>query len=192
MPFDVQNPGMPGDTVLAVVLGALLATFGGFIAARLEAWLRRGERERDAGLLLGEVVFTFGMVLKMAIESRAIGDPYGPITLRMLRGAQREADAYERNRERLSDLRDAPLRIKVHTSMITLTMTLEGLLDYTRDIAAAPDTPAGRASAEGLRAQRDGSFDFIASTVTQLDPLLQRLGAIAHVSFAGHEAIARA
>jgi hypothetical protein len=192
MLMDMQNPGMPGDTMLAVVLGALLATMGGFIAARLEAWLRRGERERDAGLLLGEVVFTFGMVLKMAVESRAIGDPYGPITLRMLRGAQREADAYERNRERLSDLRDAPLRIKVHTLMITLTMTLEGLLEATRDIAALPDTAAGRASADGLRIERDTSFDFLSATVSQLDPLLVRLGAIAKVSFAGHEAIVRA
>src|SRR4051812_7341457 len=126
---EIPNFGTPGDTLIAVGLGALLAAMGGFAGARLEAQINRGERQRDAALLLGEIIFTFRMVLKMAVESRTIGDPYGPITMRMLQGARREAAAYERNRERLADLRDAPLRIRIHTGMITLTMTLDGLLE---------------------------------------------------------------
>lgn len=190
--IDIPNFGTPGDTMVAVVLGALLATLGGFLAARLEAWLRRGERERDAALLLGEIVFTFGMIIKMAAESRAIGDPYGSITMLMLYGARREADAYERNRERLADLRDAALRIRAHTLMITLSMSLGGILDASERIDRAPDTAAGRATADRDRASRDGSFDFITQTVSSLDPILARLGTIARISFDGHEALARA
>lgn len=187
----LPNVGEPNDTLIAVVLGALLATLGGFIGARLETMIQRRDRERDAALLLGEIVFTFGMILKMAQESRGIGDPYGPITLRMLYGAQRECEAYDRNRERLADLRDAPLRIKLHTQMITLSMSLQGVLEATDRLAALPaaraDTPAARA----IRANRDSSFDFLGQTAQSLDPLVARLGVIARTSFADHERVVR-
>lgn len=189
---EIPNFGVPGDTMVAVVLGALLATLGGFLAARLEAWLRRREREEDAALLLGEIVFTFCIVLKMAAESRAVGDPYGPITLQMLHGARREADVYARYRERLPDLRDGTLRIDVHKLMLTLTMTLEGLLESHARIAALPNTPAGKAAASAIGPARDSAFDFIVETVPRLDPLLTRLAVLARASFDQHEATARA
>ena len=189
---EIPNFGTPGDTLIAVVLGALLAALGGFAAARLEARISRAERQRDAALLLGEIVFTFSMVLKMAVESRTIGDPYGPITMRMLAGARREADAYERNRERLADLREAPLRIRIHTGMITLTMTLDGLLEANNRLDALPAAAAGKATGASLRASRDQSFDFLAGTVGGLDPTITRLGALAKMSFDRHEAIVRA
>lgn len=189
--MDVPNFGVPDDTLIAVVLGALLATLGGFIAARFEAWLRRRERERDAALLLGEIVFTFVMVLKMTDETRQIGDPYGPVTLQMLAGARREADAYDRHRDRLPDLRDPGLRVGMHKLMITLTMTLDGILANTRTVADFPPTRAGKAAADALRAQRDSAFDFIMESVPSLDPLLKQLSRIAGISFDGHEAVVR-
>ena len=189
MAIDVPNFGVPDDTLIAVVLGALLATLGGFIAARFEAWLRRRERERDAALLLGEILFTFVTVLKMTDETRRIGDPYGPITLQMLAGARREADAYERHRDRLPDLRDPALRLGMPKLMISLTMTLDGML--ANPGAGISSTRAGQAAAAALKAQRDSAFDFIMQSVPQLDPLLKQLGRIAGISFAGHEAVVR-
>lgn len=188
---DMPNFGTPDDTLMAVVIGALLATVGGFLAARFEAWLRRRERERDAALLLGEIVFTFVTVLKMTDETRRIGDPYGPITMQMLAGARREADAYERHRDRLPDLTDPDLRIRVHKLMITLSMTLDGLLETFQGIGGTATTRAGKAAAKALKAQRDGAFDFIMESVPALDPLLKRLSKIARISFDGHEAVVR-
>lgn len=192
MTREIPNFGVPDDTLVAVVLGALLATLGGFLAARFEAWLRRRERERDAALLLGEIVFTFVTVLKMTDETRRIGDPYGPITMQMLAGARREADAYERHRDRLPDLTDPDLRLGMHRLMITLTMTLDGLLADGQVVAAQPVTRAGRAAAQALQARRDSAFDFIMESVPALDPLLKRLSRLARVSFDGHEAVVRA
>lgn len=189
MTREIPNFGVPDDTLVAVVLGALLATLGGFIAARFEAWLRRRERERDAALLLGEIVFTFVTVLKMTDETRRIGDPYGPITMQMLAGARREADAYERHRDRLPDLADPRLRLGMHKLMITLTMTLDGMLANAG--AEFPATKAGRSAAAALKAQRDSAFDFIMQSIPQLDPLLKQLSRIARISFDGHEAAAR-
>lgn len=191
MATEIPNFGAPDDTLVAVVLGALLATLGGFIAARFEAWLRRRERERDAALLLGEIVFTFVMILKLAAEARAIGDPYGSITMRMLMGARREGDAYERNRERLPDLGDAALRIGTHKLMITLTMSLDGVLEGTRRLEELPTTKAGRETAERIIEARDQGFDFIIETLPSLDPLLTHLSKLARISFDDHEAVVR-
>ncbi len=190
MAIEVPNFGVPDDTLIAVALGALLATLGGFLAARFEAWLRRRERERDAALLLGEIVFTFAMVLKMTDDTRRIGDPYGPITMQMLAGARREADAYDRHRDRLPDLADPDLRIGMHKLMITLTMTLDGML--VANTESFPQTKAGRAAAEALRVRRDGAFDFIMASIPAFDPLLARLSKIARISFDDHEAVVRA
>lgn len=191
MAMDIPNFGVPDDTLVAVVVGALLATLGGFLAARFEARLRRRERERDAALLLGEIVFTFVTVLKMTDETRRIGDPYGPITMQMLAGARREADAYERHRDRLPDLADADLRIGMHKLMITLSMTLDGMLANTASLADFPATRAGKARAAALKAQRDSAFNFIIESIPALDPLLKRLSKIARISFDGHEAVVR-
>lgn len=191
MATEIPNFGVPDDTLVAVVLGALLATLGGFIAARFEAWLRRRERERDAALLLGEIVFTFVMILKMTDDTRRIGEPFGPVTMQMLAGARREADAYERHRDRLPDLGDPVLRVGMHKLMITLTMTLDGVLQTSRTLAELPAGKAAAARADALAASRVSGFDFIIETLPTLDPLLKQLSKIARISFDGHEAVVR-
>jgi len=189
---EIPNFGVPDDTLIAVVLGASLAAMGGFLAARLEAWLRRRERERDASLLIGEIIFTFSMLLKMAVESRAVGDPYGQFTLRMLHAARREVDVYGRYRERLPDLRDAALRIEAHKLMLTLAIPLDGVVDASEQIASVPQTASGKARVAHLRLERDAHFDFIGGTIPKFEPLLRRLAAISGRSFEEHEAAVRA
>jgi len=51
----------------------------------------------------GEVLSTVAVVLKLAHRTKQIGDPFGPVTLRMLRAVRREIEIYERNRESLID-----------------------------------------------------------------------------------------
>ena len=46
------------NTLIAVILGAILATIGGFVATMLERYLDKRERERNAALFFGEVLST--------------------------------------------------------------------------------------------------------------------------------------
>ena len=76
------------STVGAIVLGSLLATLGGLAATQLEWRFERQRRERQAALFFGEVLSTLLVILQIAKQTKGRGDPYGPITLRMLRQAR--------------------------------------------------------------------------------------------------------
>ena len=89
------------ETVWAVILGAVLATIGGFLSTTFEASSRRREREHGAALLFGEILSVLELIIGMARAARGRGDPYGTWTMRLLRVVRREAETYERNRESL-------------------------------------------------------------------------------------------
>ena len=175
----------PGDgTMLAVTVGAVLATAGGFIASQIEHSVRRRERERAAALLFGEILAAMKLIIGFAEATRSRGDPYGPITMRMVKAAQREAQTYDRNRESLFDLRDGLLRISIHTLMVRLTLSLDGVLDATERLAAI-DVAAIQ---DSYIQDRQGSFDFMLGLRDEISPLLLRLGRMAKYSFDAHEA----
>lgn len=165
------------DTLAAVVLGALVAAVSGMIANQFEARLRRRERERSAALLFGEVLSSARIMLEGAAAARGRGEPYGPVTRRMLHAARRELDIYDRNREALMDLRDPALRADMHRLAIRVAMPLDGLLDSLRD-------PAGRDDAS-----RDRAFEFMMDSVGQLPALTARLGKVAGVGFEHYDAM---
>ena len=182
------------DTLWAVILGALLATASGFLATQLEAWFRRRERERNAALLFGELLSTIELLLGIADDTRGTGDPYGPVTLRMLQAARREIDVYDRNREQLYDLRDAETRARLHTLILRLTLPIDGLFATVGEIAAAravlasPRTPkAARDAAEARLAEleplRAGGFDFIIENAAAIPVLIAKLRPIARHGF---------
>lgn len=187
------------DTVWAVILGAVLATLGGFAATQFEQLMGRRERERNAALLFGEVLSTLVLIIELAGDTRGRGDPYGPVTLRMLRSARRELDVYERNRERLFDLRNGALRARIHTLVLRLAMPLDGIFDATRELAeldarqgaAGTVLPPLRAQRSMLEDRRDSAFDFLIETAPQLDPVVTELEPLARHSFEGLGAIAR-
>ncbi len=131
-----------GDTLAAVIIGAVLATLGGFAATQIEGHLRRRERERSAALLFGEVLSVIELLTNLADQARGRGDPYGGFTMRMTRGLKREIEVYDRNRESLYDLRDSAVRAKIHSLAARLTLTLEGVFDLTDEIALAEATLA--------------------------------------------------
>ncbi len=172
--FSHQN-----ETLVAVVLGALLATISGVIANQLEAFLRRRERERSAALLFGEVLSTLRVILENAESIRHIGEPYGPVTRRMLHAARREIDIYDRNREALVDLRDAGLRVEMHSLIVRIAMPLDGLIDSLATSDGADDEA------------RDNAMGFIRDTLRGLPNLVTRLGGIARHNFNHFDRVTR-
>src|SRR5262249_35016032 len=112
------------ETLLAVVLGAALATVGGFSERHVERLMQRREKERSAALLFGERLGAMRIMMRLAKEARGRGDPYGPITLRFMRAVQREIEIYNRNRETLLDLRDATIRADISVLIARLSFAL--------------------------------------------------------------------
>jgi hypothetical protein len=122
------------DTLLAVTVGAVLATLGALFAELIEDRMNRKRRERDAARFFGEILTTMGRTIDMALASQRIGDPWGPVTQRMFRMAQREASVYERNRERLFDIDDIKLRARIHQHFLTEYFPLEAIVDSSASI----------------------------------------------------------
>ena len=191
------------STLTAVVIGAVLATVGGLVATQLETILRRRERQRSAALMFGEILAVSDLIIKMADDTRGRGDPYGSITVRLLRAARREADIYDRNREQLYDLHDASLRARIHTVMIRISLTLDGIFDSIgeiRDLEPAlkamaaddPLRPDEEARLEALKEQRKGGFNFVVEIAEEIGPINKALGPIAGYNFSTHQTVVRA
>jgi hypothetical protein len=177
------------STLWSVILGALLATMGGLVGGQLEWFFESRRRERDAALFFAEVLSTLKIILDLAVNARKIGDPYGPITIRFLRSARREIDIYERNRETLYAIRDGNLRAQIHTTILRLTMPLDGLFDSTSALETVtaqlrtPHLPEKdreelEARLQKISENRDAGFDFLTETAEQMKPLVTSLGGL--------------
>ena len=193
--FDVASNQ---SAVWAVILGAVLATAGGFVATQMERYVEHRRRERNAALFFGELLTTLQIILYHAHNTHGRGDPFGPITLRMLKSARKEIDIYDRNRETLFDLRHGDLRARIQNLIIRITMPLEGIFDTTdeirrcqdilRDAGAVPDIETRIVS---LSVQRDGGYEFIIETVQELPRIIHDLEPLAHHSFRKLDEIGR-
>ena len=167
-----------GDTLLAVVIGAALATVGGVLAGQIEFQQIRRERERSAGLLFGEVLAGLNMILQLAKEARGRGEPFGDITMRILKAAHRETHIYERNRELLFAVRDAKLRVGTHILLLQMSLTLDAVFEASQ----ADRQP----NADGV-APLDASFDFLQELRDDIPELLAKYRKIAHYAFDAHD-----
>ena len=175
------DPTSHGDTLAAVIVGALLATLSGIFATLLEAHFKRRERERDAALLFGELFSTLRILVANAVRSREFGDPDGPITRRMLHVCRRELDIYDRNRERLYDLRDADLRVRIHALMIRIAMSIDGIRD-----AWQADGDRAEDALTGTRAQ---GFDFLKTAANDIPAAVTDLARIGKHSFSAYSRV---
>ena len=192
----------PGDydflsnfsTVGAIVLGSLLATLGGLAATQIEWHFEKMRRERHAALFFGEVFSSVLVILRLAKRVKGIGDPYGPITMRMLRQALQEIGIYERNRENLYSIRDAKLRNRIHTSILRISSPLNGIFDTTEEIrAGVTQLRTGGFTAEErqeielriarLTQMRDGGFEYMEEMAQVLEIVVKDLEPVAGHSF---------
>jgi hypothetical protein len=186
----------------AVVLGALLATAGGFVATQMERIVELRRRERNAALFFGELLTTLQIILRFTRATHGRGDPYGPITLRMLRSAGKEIEIYDRNRESLFDLRHANLRARIQTLVIRLTMPIEGVFDASTEIsnyqmkltlAIGAETRAEMESrVANLREQRDSAFEFIMQMADDIPAIVNDLKPLAAHDFRNADEVAAA
>ena len=190
------------ETLLAVVLGAALATVGGFSERQIERAVQRREKERNAALLFGELLNSMRVILQFADEARGRGDPYGPVTLRFVRAARREAEIYDRNRETLLDLSDAILRAQITVLVARISFSLDGVFDAQAEIAASeqnlrsldrnhPDRAEVEQQLAGLKETRKLAFDFAMETTQQIRPLLAALSPVAKHNFEAASQTAR-
>jgi hypothetical protein len=180
------------STLWQVFLGALLATAGGLAATQIEWRFERRRRAQYAAEFFGEVLTTLQYIMEVAHETHGRGEPFGPITMRMLHSAHREITVYDKNRETLFGITDSKLRTRIHGLMLRLNAPLEGIIDVSAEITAvenqlkSPNFPdSHRADAEArlvrLHQNRDGGYEFamemaaeIAGTLKALEPLAGR------------------
>jgi hypothetical protein len=182
------------SAVWAITLGALLATAGGLAATQIEWHFERRRREQHAALFFGEVLATLLVILRIAKRVKGIGDPYGPVTMRMLRQALQEIGIYDRNRENLYNLRDAALRARIHTLVLRISSPLNGIFDSTEEIRAGTamlrtpnlsdkDRDEIASRIDHLTTMREGGFEFMEETAQQVERLVKDLEPVAGHSF---------
>lgn len=191
------------STVGAIVLGAILATVGALFATQIEWRFERRRREQHAALFFGEVLSTLLVVLRIAKRVKGIGDPYGPVTMRILRQALQEIGIYDRNRENLYAIRDATLRARIHTSVLRISSPLNGIFDTTEEIRAlqarmrlheigAQEREEIGARIQQLTGMREGGFEFMEETALEIAALVKDLEPVAGHPFVDVAAAARA
>lgn len=185
--------GLAGAQFTAMIIGAVLASAGGFFVAWLLDRMERKRQERSIALVCLDLLNSLGVMSQLAKGARGRGDPYGPVTLRLVRGCQRDLEVYERNRERIADIADPTIRAEIYQCMARMTLTIEGILGETDTIAQKEDVIAlarargDAAKAEELAAERrecsarrDSAFDFMIETMNDLSgPLSAKLRTIA-------------
>ncbi|NNE41803.1 MAG: hypothetical protein HKN14_12900 [Marinicaulis sp.] len=190
------------DTLLAVVVGAILATSGALVAELIQERLNRRRRARHAARFMGEVMTSIDRILERAIHSQTIGDKWGPVTRRLFKMALGECQVYERNRERLFDIHEMDLRTRIHTHMLTLAFPLDAVIDYTTELDRIDDIlfhgeglnenahERLETRAEQLQTSLDGAFDAICNEIKQTPALCADLELIAELKFNAIEPVA--
>lgn len=118
------------DTLLAVVVGALLATGGAMVAELVQDRLGRKRKEREAARFFGEILNSVDRILDFAFDSIERGERWGSVSLRLFKTAFNETSVYERNRERLFEIGDIELRRTIHSHFLVETVPLIALIEY--------------------------------------------------------------
>jgi hypothetical protein len=174
------------ETLLAVILGAALATAGGFGERQIERNIQKREKERSAALFFGELLSAMRVMMKLANDVRSRGEPYGPVTLRFMRSIQREIEIYDRNRETLLDLRSAAIRASISVLIARLSFSLGGVTDASAELASL-DAAAPEERRTALAENRKIAFDFAVETAAEITPLLAALAPLAEHNFGATE-----
>jgi cation transport regulator ChaC len=140
--------------------------------------------------LFGEILAGLRLIVRMAGDARRRGDPYGPVTMRIVKAAERETQVYSRNRETLFAVRDPELRARTHVLLAQMSLTLEAILEAAAAIDAADEAEAAGHDRERVAARRaaavedrGSSFDFMLELHAELPPLIARYEKLAGQTF---------
>ncbi|PHS76894.1 MAG: hypothetical protein COB56_05095 [Robiginitomaculum sp.] len=183
------------DTLLAVFIGAGLATGGALLAEIIQERTNRKRRERDAARFFGDILMSIDQILSFAFHSQGIGDKWGGVSIRLFKTALKEAEVYERNRERLFDILDMDLRGRIHSHFLTETFPIEALIESSEDIASIENTlgrgvKLSKKEADKLNVQLSELFEAREAGLTALkrehaktDDLCRDMEKIAKVKF---------
>ena len=184
------------DTLLAVIVGACLATGGALVAEVIQDRLGRRRRQRDSARFFGEIITSLDQLFDLALASREQGDPWGSYTVRMFDVASVEAETYVRNRERLFDIADMDLRFAIHGHILRFSLPIADLVDRSHKIAEMQEkleeegdslSDTARKAIEGrierLSRYRDGGFTIASTQRAESGKVLRQLESIAGVRF---------
>ena len=183
------------DTLLAVIVGAVLATGGAMVAELVQDRLSQKRKERDAARFFGEILASVDRVLDRAFASLEFGERWGDVTIRLFRTALNEAGIYERNRERLFEINDMELRRDIHVHFLTEMVPLVALSENSREIAELEKElkhaeslsdlqhSALTEELEKLRDAREGALNAIQAEHAETEAICKRLEPIAGVTF---------
>jgi hypothetical protein len=189
--FDVTSAA--GAQFLAMLIGAFLASAGGFLVAWLLDRMERKRQERSIALVCLDLLSSLSVLTNLAKDARSRGSPYGPYTIRLIRSCMRDLDVYERNRERIADIADPNIRAELYQCMARMGLAVDGILGETDVIARTnEEIEAARTRGDAARVdelqqdrreretRRDISFEFMLDTTQALcGPLSLKLRAIA-------------
>ncbi len=183
------------DTLLAVIVGALLATGGAMVAELVQDRLGQKRKERDAARFFGEILASVDLILDRAFASMDMGERWGDVTQRLFRTALNEAAIYERNRERLFEMRDMELRRIIHVHFLTemvplvaLTETNAEISEIEKELKHAEVLTAAKQDAlledlERLREAREGALNAIQAEHAKTEAICRRMEPLAGVTF---------
>jgi hypothetical protein len=172
------------QTLLAVIVGAILAALGGFVATQLGIRIDRSRRARDAALLGGEILAAVGTLLRLAEVTASQGTFLDPLPCRFLSVARREIDVYDRNRELLFSLENPDLRARLHSFVIRLSIPLDRLADdRVRYNELRALDPAPSRQAEELREAMAATFGYLTNSRTLIPEMLALLQPLARTRF---------
>lgn len=82
------------DTLIAVIVGAVLATGGALIAEKVQARSMIKQREQDAARRLGHILFDIDRSLARTFHSQTIGEPWGLASRMAFVGVAKKGEWY--------------------------------------------------------------------------------------------------
>ena len=178
------------QTFLSVILGAILATVGGFMATQMDVRIDRSRSEREAALLSGEILAAVGTLLRHAESAALAGTFLDAMPSRFLSFARREIDLYYRNRELIFRLADPALRARLHGFVIRLSIPLDRLAEErARYIELSAAGPVTAQQAEDIRKEMEITFHYLTESRNLIPELLSLLQPLARTKFDGYSNI---
>lgn len=183
------------DTLLAVIVGAVLATGGAMVAELVQDRLGQKRKEREAARFFGEMLTSVDRILDRAFASMELGERWGSVSRRMFKTALDESGVYQRNRERLFEIRDIQLRRMIHTHFLEGNVPLVALVDYWDELDKIAhqlneDELMGESRRNALLDKRErfeemrlGALESVRNQHARTDAICERLQPIADLEF---------